>query len=138
MFSRILVGLDGSDISKTAFIRSLNLAKESDANLHVIMVMTSTHGKGPSESSIMAKSETEARELLETLEKMAKESGVSFTPHLASGSPGEVIISTAENIGADLIVVGSLGKTQMERILLGSVSSYVSKNAKTNILVIRN
>ncbi|HJK27436.1 MAG TPA: universal stress protein [Methanocorpusculum sp.] len=40
-------------------------------------------------------------------------------------------------IGADLIVVGSLGKSKLDRLLLGSVSSYVVNYSKTNILIVR-
>lgn len=134
MFERILVGLDGSLISKTAFMRAMDFAAEDNCELHAITVVSS----GRNDSAVQTKSEMDARALLESLETLAKERGLSLTVHLAAGNPGELIVSTAEKVGADLIVVGSLGKSHMERILLGSVSGYVTKNAGTNIIVIRN
>lgn len=138
MFTRILVGLDGSEISKTAFTRALEFAKMDNAELHAIIVVTGSHSHGAAEDAISSKSETEARALLDELGGVAKADGISYTPHLVSGVPGEMILKTAENIKADLVVVGSLGKTSMQRILLGSVSAYVTKNGLTNIIVIRN
>lgn len=133
MFSRILVGLDGSGISKTAFSRAMEIAKETHAELHAITVITRKN-----DENLQTKSEDEAKELHKEIEILARENDLSIISHItSSGNPGENIIETAEIIGADLIVVGSLGKTQVERILLGSVSSYVTKNAKTNIVVIR-
>ena len=138
MFSRILVGLDGSDISKTAFTRAIGFAKQDNAELHVIVVVTPLHSRNHGNDTLITKSESDARSLLNELECIANENAVSYTPHLASGNPGEMILETAEKIDADLIVIGSLGKTHMERILLGSVSAYVTKYGKTNIIVIRN
>jgi nucleotide-binding universal stress UspA family protein len=126
MFTRILVGLDGSEISRRAFERAMDFAGQNGAELHAISVVS--HGKDTSE----------AQALLDSLKSLAGERNLSLTTHLASGNPGEVIIATAEKTGADLIVVGSLGKTQMERIRLGSVSAYITKNARTNIIVIRD
>ena len=138
MFSRILVGLDGSEISKTAFTRALEFAKQYNGELHAVVAITPLHSRNHGNDALITKSESEASSLLEDLEHVAKENGVSYTSHLASGNPGELILETAEKICADLIVVGSLGKTHMERILLGSVSAYVTKYGKTNIIVIRN
>lgn len=138
MFSRILVGLDGSDISKIAFTRALGFAQQEKAELHAIVVVTPLHSRNHGNDALLTRSESDARSLLEELERVAKENDVSYTPHLASGRPGDLILETAEKIDADLIVIGSLGKTHMERILLGSVSAYVTKYGKTNVMVIRN
>ncbi|MCQ2356276.1 MAG: universal stress protein, partial [Methanocorpusculum sp.] len=64
---------------------------------------------------------------LDELENTAKEAGVSFTPYLVSGHPGGRIVSTADEIDTDLIVVGSLVKSHLDRLLLGSVSAYVTQ-----------
>ncbi|HQZ97301.1 MAG TPA: universal stress protein, partial [Pyrinomonadaceae bacterium] len=53
------------------------------------------------------------------------------------GSPGSRIVETAEQIGADLIIIGSHGYRRWERILLGSVSSSVVHHAPCSVLVVR-
>ncbi|MFT3745181.1 MAG: universal stress protein [Pyrinomonadaceae bacterium] len=62
---------------------------------------------------------------------------VDITGDIQFGSPGSRIVETAEEIGADLIVIGSHGYKQWERILLGSVSSSVVHHAPCSVLVVR-
>ncbi|MDE2518267.1 MAG: universal stress protein [Methanocorpusculum sp.] len=137
MFSRILVALDGSEISKIAYSRALEFAKENNAELHAIAVVNSPHMWKDDSPANQTRSETDAKMLLDQLEEIAKEAEVSFTPHLVSGHPGDRIVSTADEMDADLIVVGSLGKSHLDRLLLGSVSAYVTQYSMRNIMVIR-
>lgn len=138
MFSRILVATDGSEVSRLAFSRALTFAKDDDAELHAIAVVKSPHTWKEDSSAIRTKSESDAAMLLDELGGVAAEAGVVFTPHLVSGHPGNQIISRADAMDADLIVLGSLGKFHFDRILLGSVSAHVTQYSKRNILVIRS
>ncbi|HJJ96379.1 MAG TPA: universal stress protein [Methanocorpusculum sp.] len=137
MFSRILVALDGSEISRIAYSRALEFAREDNAELHAITVVNSSHIWKDDSPANQTRTGTDAKMLLDELENTAKEAGVSFTPHLVSGHPGDRIVSTADEIDADLIVVGSLGKSHLDRLLLGSVSAYVTQYSMRNIMVIR-
>jgi nucleotide-binding universal stress UspA family protein len=58
--------------------------------------------------------------------------------HAQEGDPADVIIQVAEELGAELIVVGSRGLTGLERFLLGSVSSKLSQHAPTSLMVVRD
>ncbi len=59
--------------------------------------------------------------------------------HLSKqGHAGHSIVNTAEEIDADLVVVGSKGQTSLDRILLGSVSEYVATHASVSVLVVRS
>lgn len=138
MFSRILVATDGSEISRLAFSRALTFAKDDNAQLHVVVVINTPHTWKEDSPAIRTKSESDAAMLLDELGGVAAEAGVTFTPHLISGHPGDQIVSRADAVDADLIVVGSLGKSHLDRILLGSVSAYVTQYSKRNIMVIRS
>lgn len=142
MFSKILVSVDGSDISIRAFRHALDLAKQNKAELHIIYVIESgLISPGPVDSTwelIYQRFEKEGRDVMEKLVAEAKERNITAHPHIESGHAGDTIIKTAESTGCNLIVLGSLGKTKLDRLLLGSVSSYVVNYAKTNILVIRD
>ncbi|MDO5845953.1 MAG: universal stress protein [Methanocorpusculum sp.] len=142
MFSKILVSVDGSDISIRAFQHALDLAKQNKSELHIIYVIESgLISPGPVDSTwelIYQRFEKEGRELMEKLTAEAKAKNIPTTPHVESGHAGDTIIKTAEAAGCDLIILGSLGKTKLDRLLLGSVSSYVVNYAKTNIMIIRN
>jgi nucleotide-binding universal stress UspA family protein len=71
------------------------------------------------------------------VEKTARDAGLQVEPTLLEGHPAEEIVNFAEKNGVDLIIVGSLGKSGIERFLIGSVSENVFRNAKGPVLVIR-
>ncbi len=63
--------------------------------------------------------------------------GVDISSEILFGSPDSRIVETAEEIGADLIVIGSHGYKRWERMLLGSVSDSVVHHAHCSVLVVR-
>ncbi|HJJ95140.1 MAG TPA: universal stress protein [Methanocorpusculum sp.] len=142
MFSKILVALDGSEISLRSFEYALSFAKNEGSELHAIYVIESGHSApGPMDNNreiISQRFETEGHELLDKITAKAIDEGVKLSATLERGHAGDVIVKYAEKLSCDLIIIGSLGKTKLDRLILGSVSSYVVKSAKTNILIIRN
>jgi hypothetical protein len=62
---------------------------------------------------------------------------VQFYVHARIGSPVAEILQLAQEVGADLIFIGSHDKTGVERLLLGSVSARVVRDAKCAVLVAR-
>ncbi len=75
--------------------------------------------------------------VLEEIKTKALEPGLSVTTLLEAGSPHEATLAAAERIGADAIVVGTSGKTLMDRVLIGSVSEYIVRNARSTVIVVR-
>lgn len=63
--------------------------------------------------------------------------GVEITGDVLFGSPDSRIVETAEEMGTDLIVMGSHGYKRWERLLLGSVSNSVVHHAHCSVLVVR-
>lgn len=63
---------------------------------------------------------------------------VEISSDVLFGSPDSRIVETAEEIGADLIVIGSHGYKQWERLLLGSVSNSVVHHANCSVLIVRS
>ncbi|WP_319379471.1 universal stress protein [uncultured Methanocorpusculum sp.] len=141
MFTKILVAIDGSDISKSAFNKAIELVKMSKAELHVIYVIESgIISPGPVDASwelIYQRFEKEGRDIMEELVEDASKKGVIVTPHLEAGHAGDTIINMASELECDLIVVGSRGKSKLDRLLIGSVSSHIITYAKTNTLIIK-
>lgn len=78
-----------------------------------------------------------AEEPVSYVENTAKNAGLEVESVLLEGHPAEEIINFSEKNGIDLIIVGSLGKSGVERFLMGSVSEKVVKNAKVPVLVVR-
>jgi len=65
------------------------------------------------------------------------EQAVHFFVHTRIGSPAEEILLTARDVGADMIIVGSHGRTGVKRMLLGSVSERVVREAECPVIVAR-
>lgn len=65
------------------------------------------------------------------------EPGVKVSVHIVRGHPADEIIKVAEQEGVELIVVGNLGMTGLEHMLMGSVSEHVVRSAPCPVLVVR-
>ncbi|HJJ42633.1 MAG TPA: universal stress protein [Methanocorpusculum sp.] len=141
MFSKLLAAVDGSEISRKAFDQALDIAKRNNAELHVIYVIeTGFTSPNPIDSNwelIYQVFETEGNRLLDELAEEAKKKGVKLITHMETGHAGERIVKKSAELGCDLIVIGSLGKSKLDRLLLGSVSSYVVNYGKANTIIIR-
>ena len=72
------------------------------------------------------------------VKERGKVSGVEVREVLLEGHPSNEIIDFAENNNADLIVVGTLGKTGLDRFLMGSVAEKVVRGSKVPVLVVRS
>ncbi len=84
--------------------------------------------------------ENAAKVVAETSEKIRASCGserVGITIDVLFGSPDSRIVETAEEMKADLIVIGSHGYKQWERLLLGSVSNSVVHHAHCSVMVVR-
>ena len=148
--AKILLATDGSEDAVLAAQSAAELAARTRSELHVTHVgKVLSHGVGvkasyvgvevgPLPASTRELLDREAQELLEAqLERMG-ESGISVTEaHLMSGRADEETIVLAEQVGADLIVVGSRGLGGVRRALMGSVSDSVVRHAHCPVLVVR-
>lgn len=75
--------------------------------------------------------------VLEDVKKKAAEQGVIATGLLEAGSPYEAIMAVADRVKADVIIVGTSGKTVIDRVLIGSVSEYIVRNARCTVIVVK-
>ena len=143
--AKILLATDGSEEAALAAQSAADLAARTGSELHVTHVRKALQGGfvagvdvGPVPPGYQELLDKEAKELLEAqLERMG-EAGASVTEaHLMSGRADEEIIFRAEQVGADLVVVGSRGLGGVRRALMGSVSDSVVRHAHCPVLVVR-
>jgi nucleotide-binding universal stress UspA family protein len=78
----------------------------------------------------------EGKEALSRVESLAKDMGVAFESAVAEGNPGGEIISFAEKGGMDIIILGAVGRTGLDKFLLGSVAEKVVRNSRIPVLTI--
>ena len=134
---RILVGYDGSKESERALDLAADLAKASGGVLvvqHVIAVGTEAYATGAVDMDAI---EAAVTGLLDQAVERARASGVAATKVLSRGEVAPAILREAEQRGVDLIVVGSLGRSRMARVLMGSVADKLVHAAPVPVLVVR-
>ena len=138
MYSRILVGYDGSDASRKAFDMALDLAAKDGAELWIVTVaQPPSIGDEVETEAVIENSRNYHRRMLAELKTAITGKNVKVHYEVAVGHPAEQIIYHADQHGVDLIVVGDRGRSKFARLLLGSVSKQVVQYAGRAVLVVR-
>src|SRR2546430_15651695 len=135
MFKKILVGTDFSEASDEARRVAIELARRLGAELEIVHVeeplpaYAFAEGPLPDLPRLQEEVRTWAERQLEDPARGARASGVSTTTAVLLGVPANTIVEAARTERADLIVVGTHGRTGLERVLLGSVAGRVGRHA---------
>jgi nucleotide-binding universal stress UspA family protein len=141
-YRNIVVATDGSENSQRAISYGVEIAKLSGATVHALYVVdTTSFSSIPMDAGWEVMYETlrkEGEKAISEVKKRGEVSGVEVREVLLEGHPSNEIIDFAENNNADLIVVGTLGKTGLDRFLLGSVAEKVVRGSKVPVLVVRS
>lgn len=141
MFQKILIAIDGSKTSEKALKTAIEMAKTWNSELHVVYVIeTGLFSSIPTDNTwevIYGMLKGEGDKALDAAKTLAEGENLKVKTHIREGHAGNEIIRVADKEGAQLLVVGSHGKTQIDRLLLGSVSSYVVKYSTTTTMVVR-
>ena len=141
---RLLHPSDFSSASRAAFAKAVELAHASGAQLtilHVRPVTLPLMGEGyispQTYEDLERSAEASARKELDRLVQRAKKRGVRANGLLAIGVAHEQIVRAARRVRADMIVMGTHGRTGISRLFLGSVASRVLSLASCPVLTVR-
>jgi len=141
----ILVATDFSDSAKLAVSQAGDIAKRVGARLILLRVdsrLPAAHGRqgeGSDGDSAEPVDERSAQHMaqLEQLGAPYIQSGLRVEYEVRGGHADEEIVAVADELGADLVVTGTRGRTGLKRFLLGSVAEKVVRLASTNVMVAR-
>lgn len=136
MYERILVPTDGSDGSAHVALQAIDLAKQYDATIHSLSVISDDL---LSRLDIKSRDaiEEEGRRAVERVESMAHTHGVDAVTELREGDPADTILDYADDVEADLIVAGTHGRSGVERRLIGSVAERLVRYATCPVMTVR-
>jgi nucleotide-binding universal stress UspA family protein len=145
LFKQIVVGTDGSDTATEAVGQAIELAKMSGAKLDIVAAfqpvpqsrLKEERGEVPGDVSYAVGPREDVNVTLEGAIGMAKKEGVEAEAHPREGDPADAILDVAEEVHADLVVVGNKGMTGAKRFLLGSVPNKVSHHAPSGVYIVR-
>lgn len=145
-YRNIMVAVDGSEEAERAFKEGVAIAKRNDSRLFVAHVSdTRTLRSFPnfdspiSNTEYMDQAHRAAEATLNEYKKWAQDRGLSnIETILKFGSPkAEIAKNIPTEYDIDLILLGATGLNAVERILIGSVSEYVVRNAPCDVLIVR-
>ncbi len=133
----VVVPFDFSEHSELALKRALSLVEKPE-QLHVLHVLPFLI---PTEPGVVWATIDDAQRIqhgLETLRESVDKLQVGPVElEVRLGDPGQIACDRAEELGAELIVVGSHGRTGLTRMLLGSVAERVVRLAHCQVLVVK-
>ncbi|HXR45264.1 MAG TPA: universal stress protein [Pseudolysinimonas sp.] len=145
MFTRIVVGTDGSDTAAEAVRQAVDLAKLSSATLSIVSAYAPLSKRRVEGEKVDAPADVQyelgPREdvnlVLDAAAAAARKEGVEVQTHPVEDDPADAILNVAEETKADLIVVGNKGMAGARRFLLGSVPNNVSHHAPCSVIIVR-
>ena len=145
MFTRIVVGTDGSETAAEAVRQALDLAKLAGATLSIVSAYAPLSERkvkdqqrdAPADVQYELNPREDVNLILDDAAAVVRREGIEVQTHAAEGDPAEAILSVAEETKADLIVVGNKGMTGARRFLLGSVPNNISHHAPCSVMVVR-
>jgi hypothetical protein len=124
-----VVATDGSRFGDAAAVTTGKLAQLCGTPVTVVSVTQPSHSK---------ERRAEAQQAINRTVSFLKQENVTVTGDVLHGRPDEMIVRTATQKNADLIVVGSHGRTGLDRVLLGSTTERVINQTETVVLVVRS
>jgi nucleotide-binding universal stress UspA family protein len=146
MYDRILVPTDGSEAAATAVDHALDLAGEIDSAVHVVIAVPfeavstgawgDVTGASAEAAAIRERNRSEATRTVEAVAERARKADVDVETAVLDGRPGDVVLNYADEHDCDLVVMGTHGRTGVERYVLGSVTERVVRLADRPVLTV--
>jgi nucleotide-binding universal stress UspA family protein len=146
MFKRILVTLDGSDLSERALQPAFELAEKFGAQVTLLRVIAvdamvlAAAGGGPHYLQMRQMHEerdrAESEAYLHAIQSEWRATGVAVRTRVAIGAAPAMIVQAAEQCQADLIVMSTHGRSGLNRLLYGSVAEAVLRGARLPLMLI--
>jgi len=131
MFKTIMVPIDGSKYSEKAEDIAISMAKDFQGRVVAVHIIDE---KLIYPFEIL---EEKGKKILENATNKGKNHGVEVDQVLIVGNPAHDMEKIVEKTGADMVVIGSHGKTGLEKLLMGSVAESTIKTVKVPVLLVK-
>ncbi len=142
MYDNIMVPLDGSRNANQALEEAIALAKQFGSKLSLVTVINNTNfyygtGAAGMPPSMYDDQKKIAEKIINEAKKTVESQGVTYDTATEIGSPKNIIAHIfPDQHDIDLIVIGKSGVDALNRLLIGSTTAYVVRNATTRVLVV--
>lgn len=140
-FKKIMVATDGSICSRLAANNGIELARLSGGTVYAIYAVSTDYFSSMAVDMDWERMREalrkEGNQAVNYIKGVGELEGVVVEPVLLEGHPANELVRYAEEEKMDIIVMGTLGKTGLDRLLLGSVAENVVMNSKVPVMVIK-
>jgi nucleotide-binding universal stress UspA family protein len=134
MYDDILVPTDGSRGAKPALEHGVEIASQWDATLHALYVVdTRLARSGP----LLETLRDEGRGAVRDVEVAGTQAGLTVVTEVIEGNPHEEILDYVSEHGIDMVVMGTHGRTGLDRVVMGSVAERVVRRSPVPVLTVR-
>ena len=150
VFKRILAAVDGTDLAEEVLETAIAISRRFDSDVHVVhavhagvlahLLGSDDEDEGPvmgPDGPVETGEADDAESVVRRMREHAEMHGTVITVHTPEGSPGEEIVRVAEEVHADLVVLGVRERSLVRRLLVGSVSGYVIENSPVSTLLVK-
>ncbi|MDQ5869241.1 MAG: universal stress protein [Thermoproteota archaeon] len=141
MFSKILVPVDGSDISYRALDTALFLSERLGSKITAIHVMEQVPTVYIQSQKLLDElleaHKNESQKILDKCSSIATQKGIVINTTLFEGNPASTILEFSQREKYEVIIIGSRGMGHFKELVLGSVSSKILHHSLCPVLLIR-
>ena len=148
-FKKIMIATDGSDCSRLATDKGIELARLSVGTVYAVHVISKAYlfntpmdgdyfmGMNPYWESIHEALKKQGQQAVDYIKGLGEIKGINVESILLEGNPSEELIRYADEEKMDIVIMGTLGKTGLDRILMGSVAGNLARHSKVPVMVVR-
>ena len=140
-FHKIMIATDGSDCSMLAAGKGIELARLSGGKVYAVYVVSTNYSSSVGVDfywgEIYEAFKKDGENAVNNIKEMGESVGVNVEPILLEGNPSAELIRYAEEEKMDIVIMGTLGKTGLDRLLLGSVAGNVVRHSKVPVMFVK-
>ena len=146
-YKKIMIATDGSDCSRLAIDKGIELARLSGGTVYAVHVIPTAYlfpidgdyfmGMNPYWESIHEALKNQGQKALDYIKDLGGVKGINVESTLLEGNPSEELIQYADREKMDIIIIGTLGKTGLNRMLIGSVAGNVVRHSRVPVMIVR-
>lgn len=137
MYDDVLIPTDGSDGTRRAIRHAVTIAGRFDATLHALSVLVEGPYGSLQRDEVREQAETEAERAVERVAREAERAGVEVVTEIRNGVPDEEILAYVEEADVDVVVMGTTGRTGLDRVLVGSVTERLVRTSTVPVVTVR-
>jgi nucleotide-binding universal stress UspA family protein len=146
-YKKIMIATDGSDCSRLATDKGIELARLSGGTVYAVYVISTAYlfpitgdylmDMNSYWESIHEALKNQGQQAVEYIKSLGEIKGINVESILLEGNPSDELIRYAEEEKMDIVIMGTLGKTGLDRVLIGSVAGNLVRHSRVPVMVVR-